>query len=89
MANSSPDTRLEAPDQLGCDRVVENLHDRVRREINRRLQVEGELNALRSAAKQVWDDLMITHEIGTIKDVAEESVERLGSVLFAKSGFKP
>jgi hypothetical protein len=31
---------------------------------------------------------MITHEVKTIKDVAEESVERLGSVLFAKSGFK-
>lgn len=71
-------------DLLTEDKLIENLHDRVRREINRRLKVEAELDALRSAAKQVWDDLMITHEAGTIRDVAEESIERLGSVLFSK-----
>lgn len=70
-------------DIMTGDKIIENLHERVRREINRRLKVEAELDAMRSAAKQVWDDLMITHEVGTIKDVAEESVERLGSVLFA------
>ena len=45
------------------------------------------MDALRAAAKQVWDDLMIAHEVsnGNFKDVAEESVERLGSVLFLKA----
>lgn len=89
--NGSSPGSDEAPDQLNSDRLIDNLHDRVRREINRRLKTEAELDALRSAAKQIWDDLMIAHEIhnGQFKDVAEESVERLGSVLFAKQGFKP
>lgn len=79
----------EAPDQLDGDLIVDNLNARIRREVNRRLKTEAELDALRSAAKQVWDDLMITHDHGNIKDVAEESVERLGNVLFAKPGFEP
>jgi len=72
-------------DLMTEDKLIENLNARIRREVNRRLKLEQEMDALRAAAKQVWDDLMITHEIGTIKDVAEESVERLGSVLFFRA----
>jgi len=67
------------------DKLIENLNARIRREVNRRLKLEQELDALRAAAKQVWDDLMIAHEVGTIRDVAEESIERLGSVLFFRA----
>jgi len=70
------------PDLITEDKLIENLNARIRREVNRRLALEQELDAMRAAAKQVWEDLMITHEHGTIKDVAEETVERLGSVLF-------
>ena len=70
---------------VGTDKIVDNLNARVRREVTRRIKIEQELDALRAAAKQVWDDLMITHKNGSeFKDVTEESVERLGSILFIK-----
>lgn len=59
--------------------------DRIRRETDSRLKIEAELDTLRSAAKQVWEDLMIAHEYGgEFKDVAPETVEKLGKVLFAR-----